>query len=150
MTYTYMVAGLISMSVSTYVLRKICNGSKSKFAYALMAFTFIMGATNLSLFFISKFRFSYIVAGQTRYSENFYAFQTANYCYYLVTLQSWVFGMKYLESSMFSSLTPACITTHSVRIINCTVIIIYVAVMVAMYIWSMVTFPGSVNNDSLD
>ena len=82
--------------------------------------------------------------------KNFYAFQTANFCYYLVSLQSWVFGMKYLESSMLNSLTSACITPHSVRIINWTVIIIYVAVMVAMYIWSMVTFPGSVNNDSLD
>ncbi len=105
----YLASGVLMMSVSAYVIYKINFGSKSQFAYVLMAFTFLDGAQNFAYFFISIYRHPIHVGDQTFYCENVYAAQTALYCFYLVSLQSWIFGMKYLESAMFCSLTPPCV-----------------------------------------
>lgn len=43
-TYTVLVAGLIIMSTSIYVIYKIYKASKNTFAYVLMAFSFLDGA----------------------------------------------------------------------------------------------------------
>ncbi len=40
------------MSASAYVIYKVYKGSKSQFAYVLMAFTFLDGAQNFVFFFI--------------------------------------------------------------------------------------------------
>ena len=97
------------MSASAYVIYKVYKGSKSQFAYVLMAFTFLDGAQNFAYFFISVYRNPVDVGEQTFHGVNIYAFETAIYCFYLVSLQSWIFGMKYLESAMLCSLTPPCV-----------------------------------------
>jgi hypothetical protein len=87
------------MSASANVIYKVYKGSQSQFAYVLMAFTFLDGAQNFANFFI------YVIG----HPVNIYAKQTKKYCFYLVSLQSWIFGMKYLESAMLCSLSPPCI-----------------------------------------
>jgi hypothetical protein len=99
------------MLVAPCVVFKINQGSKSHFAFLLMAFTFFDGSYQFSMFFINGFRHSYVVAGKTHHSVNMYADLAATYCYNLVSLQSWIFGMKYLQSAMFCSLTPPCISS---------------------------------------
>ncbi len=148
MNYTELASGVLMMSASTYVIYKVYKGSKSQFAYVLMAFTFLDGAENFASFFISKYRHPILVGDLTFHCINIYANQTETYCYYMVSLQSWIFGMKYLESAMLSSLTPPCIPSFKVKYINCTGILIYTIVMLAMFILSLITFPGYVNNDS--
>jgi hypothetical protein len=86
--------------------------------------------------------------GQTHNAINFFASRTATYCYYLVFLQSCVFGIKYLEIAMPCALTPPCIPPHIVKYINLADILIYFIVMLALLIWSMVIFPGYTYNDS--
>jgi hypothetical protein len=44
MNYTYLTSGVIMMSTSTYVVYRIYLGSKSTFAFVLMAFTLLDGA----------------------------------------------------------------------------------------------------------
>lgn len=58
--------------------------------------------------------------------------------------------MKYLESAMLCSLTPACVASPKVRLINWTGISIYSLVMMVLFLLSIFTFPGYVNDDSLD
>jgi hypothetical protein len=115
-----------------------------------MAFTFTDGVQNLAFFFISLYMHPIQFDGETLLAVNIYANQTTNFCYYLVSLQSWIFGMRYLESAMFSSLTPACVAYQKVKYINWAGIFIYALSMLALYIWCLVTFPGYVNGGSLD
>ena len=58
--------------------------------------------------------------------------------------------MKYWESATICQLTLSCISYQKIKIIKWSGIIIYTSVMVVLYIWSMVTYPGYVNDDSLD
>ncbi len=115
-----------------------------------MAFTFLNGAQNFAYFFINLYRHPVYVGSQTFYFANIYASELSNYWYYLVSMQSWIFGMKYLESAMLYSLTDPCIPCHKVRYINWAGIFIYTIVMLAMLIWCLVTFPGYVSDGSLD
>jgi hypothetical protein len=61
--YTYLATGVFMMSASTYVIYKIYKGSKSQFAYVLMAFTFLDGALNFAFFFIYVYRHPVLVGG---------------------------------------------------------------------------------------
>lgn len=51
---------------------------------------------------------------------------------------------------MFCSLTPVCVAVSKVKYIMWTGITIYTMIMLAMWIWSVVDFPGYVINDSFD
>jgi hypothetical protein len=51
--YTYLASGIFMISASAYVIYKVYKGSKSQFAYVLMAFTFLDGAQNFAQFLIS-------------------------------------------------------------------------------------------------
>ncbi len=48
MNYTFLASGVFMMSASVFVIYKIYKGSKSQFAYVLMAFTFLDGAQNFA------------------------------------------------------------------------------------------------------
>ncbi len=109
LNYTCLATGVFMMSASTYVIYKVYKGSKSQFAYVLMAFTFLDGAQNFATCFIYVYRHPIHVVDQTFYCANMYAAETTTYCFYLVSLQSWIFGMKYLESAMLCSLTHPCV-----------------------------------------
>jgi hypothetical protein len=62
-TYTLLVCGVVMMFASSYVIIKIYQTSKSTFAYLLMAFTFLNGASNFALFFVLVFRHPISVGG---------------------------------------------------------------------------------------
>jgi hypothetical protein len=109
MNYTYLASGVFMMSVSAFVIYKVYKGSKSQFAYVLMAFTFLDGVQNFASFFLEVYRHPVQVGEQTLYYENIYALLTLYYCFLLVSLQSWIFGMKYLESAMLCSLSAPCV-----------------------------------------
>ncbi len=109
LTYTCLATGVLMMSASAYVIYKVYKGSKSQFAYVLMAFTFLDGAQNFAYFFISIDRHLVLFGDQTLYVVNIYASQTINCCFLMVSLQTWIFGMKYLESAMLCSLSPPCV-----------------------------------------
>jgi hypothetical protein len=109
MSYTCLASGVIMMSASTFVMYRVYKGSKSVFAYSLMAFTFLDGAQFFACYFISLNAHPIYADGQTFQVVNFHASQTQVYCYTLISLQSWIFGMKYLESAMLYSLTPPCV-----------------------------------------
>jgi hypothetical protein len=55
-----------------------------------------------------------------------------------------------MESAMLFSLNTPLIKPQTVTIVKYTGFIIYFVVMIILCIWAMATFPGYVNNDSLD
>ena len=62
-SYTCLATGVFMMSASTYVIYKVYKGSKSQFAYVLMAFTFLDGAQNFATFFIEVYVHPILVGG---------------------------------------------------------------------------------------
>jgi hypothetical protein len=77
LNYTCLSSGVFMMSASAYVIYKVYNGSKSQFAYVIMAFTFLDGAQYFAYFFISVNRHPIYVGEQTFYGVNIYAYQTS-------------------------------------------------------------------------
>jgi hypothetical protein len=138
------------MISSSYVLYKIWKGSKSAFAYVLMAFTLLDGAQFFFTYFIFAYSQSLQIGDQKVQALNPYAYLTAYYAFYLVSLQPWFFGIKYLESAMCCSLIQPCISPRLVKIIGWVVTIVYTSAMVILWTIVMSTFPGFVNNDSFD
>ncbi len=55
LSYTYLVVGVVLLPASSYCIYKIYQGSKSGFAYILMAFTMLDGAQYVANFFIYTF-----------------------------------------------------------------------------------------------
>jgi hypothetical protein len=64
-----------------------------------MGFTFLEGIADVAEFFIFVFQRPVYAGGETFHFPNQYAQLTAFYAFYLVPLQSWIFGMKYWESA---------------------------------------------------
>ena len=149
-TCTYITAGFILMLAAPFSIRKIWQGSKSAFAYALLAFTFLEGFQFFIRFFILIIRHPIIVGGETYYAVNFYAYETADFCDNIVSLQNWIFAINYLESALFCSLTDPCISPYKVRTILRVGIIGYGLAMVVILICVMATFPGYVSNNSTE
>jgi hypothetical protein len=56
LSYTSLASGVFMMTASAYVIYKVYKGSKSQFAYVLMAFTFLDGAVNFVTFFVYVYR----------------------------------------------------------------------------------------------
>ncbi len=73
MNYTCLASGVFMMSASAYVIYQVYKGSKSQFAYVLMAFTFLDGAQNFAFFFISVYRHPVYVGDQVLHGVNIYA-----------------------------------------------------------------------------
>jgi hypothetical protein len=77
MNYTCLASGVFMMSASAFVIYKVYKGSKSQFAYVLMAFTLLDGVQYFAIFFICFYRHPIYVGGQTLYGVNNYAYQTS-------------------------------------------------------------------------
>ncbi len=54
-SYACLVAATILFPASTFTFKKIWRGSKSHFAYLLVAFTFAAALNNLTWFFMDMF-----------------------------------------------------------------------------------------------
>ncbi len=54
-TYTYLASSLILIAAASYMFYKIYHGSKSGFAYTLIAFTMLDGAYNFANFLLYTF-----------------------------------------------------------------------------------------------
>jgi hypothetical protein len=58
--------------------------------------------------------------------------------------------MRYWERAAICSLTPTKISPKAIRLIKTLVSILYTVVITSMSILALATFPGFLNNDSLD
>jgi hypothetical protein len=59
---------------------------------------------------------------------NFYVDAVLGTVYFMLSLQSWLFAMKYLESSVNSSLTASKLTHKCMKYTSLSVVIIYTVI----------------------
>ena len=96
-----LTCGIVELCASTITTIHISRGSKSHFAYVLMAFTFGFGVYQVIQFWNIKNNF------------NLYVNFCIKYLNYWCYLQSWFFGMKYLDSWIISIAKPKFNLNHS-------------------------------------
>jgi hypothetical protein len=126
-----LIAGITLMTFPIIVCWKVHKGSNSFFAYTLMAFTFVDGLQYLAN--------TIILAKDLNIEINECANLIATYCFYLVSLQTWVFAMKYWDSATICSINPTYFTPKTIRVIKWTGIGAYTSVMLVLCITLIVT-----------
>jgi hypothetical protein len=89
-----------------------------------------------------------IVEGITYKVTNANSILTVDYTYYLLSIQSWIFAIKYLESALNCSLSTRCLTQRVINVSLWTGIGIYFTSHTVCFIFLIVTFPGYVNDNS--
>ena len=86
LSYSNLVSSVIIVIGSTFMLNKVNKGSKSKFAYWLIAFSLADGLVNLAFFLLDAFPITCLIDDETHYFLNFYAFATINFFYLQLSL----------------------------------------------------------------
>lgn len=86
---TDLTCGLILLTPCCVTMNKIRTGSQIPFAYVMMSFT--LGYALLDI--ISYFNLTYV-------NNDIEARCWQNYFYFLLSLQSWLFASRYLESAL--------------------------------------------------
>jgi hypothetical protein len=77
-----------------------------------MICTFADAIIHLGQFLTNLFPVEVIENNNTILMPNVYATLTVNYSFLLLTLQTWLFSMKYLKSATECSLTPTRLTVN--------------------------------------
>jgi hypothetical protein len=141
----HLVCGAIILAVALNTISRILNGSKTGFSLTLMAFTLGYALQFAALFFI--YTFTVIVDGNEMY--NFYAFNICLYFYWFLSIQAWIFGIKYIESAINNSIKPF-LTQKQINFILWAGIAIYVAGLVFSAFTLFSDFPGYDSADFTD
>jgi hypothetical protein len=72
------------------------------------------------------------------------------YFYFLLSLQSWIFSIKYLDSAIEFSLKKQLFTHHQIKYIYWIGIISFTSTIIALWFLLIVTFPGYYVDGSFD
>jgi hypothetical protein len=134
---------LILLPASTLTMWKIYKGSKSNFAYLLVAFTLADVICRLTTFIYSQY------PNESVKLPNYYVMITNFYFFNLLSFQSWTFAIKYLWSGKLSSLESNCLSLNCVKWIGWTAGLCYAILMITCWCILMATFPGYTDTKSL-
>ena len=80
--FIYLVCGVLMIVAASYAIKKVRQGSKNKFAYVLLGFTFLLGISYIGEAFYHAFRIKGTVYWDqygyftTVYTDNDYAYLT--------------------------------------------------------------------------
>ncbi len=135
-SFANLVEALILIPASTFTLNKLYQGSKSNFAYLIITFTLANGICRLAYFFL------YLYPNQKVQLPNGYATTINDYFFWLLSLQSWIFGIKYLWSGILCSDESTCLFLDCVKWLGWTGSLCYVIFMITCWCIAMATFPG--------
>ena len=73
-------------------------------------------------------------------NEDFYIVYSIQYSFYLASLQSWIYSMRYLKSATNCCLTPTCFTEQLIKICLWTGVILYTVLIVGMWVLYMLLY----------
>ncbi len=127
---------IILFPASIFTFNKLCQGSKSHFAYLIIAFTLATGLCRLTYFIM------YLFPIQKVQEPNGYVYITIYNFYLLLSLQPWIFGMKYLWSGVLCSLQATWLTLDWVKWMGWTGGLCYALFIITCWCVLMATFPG--------
>ncbi len=135
-SFACLIEGAILFPATSLTLKRLYQGSKSNFAYLLTVIAFADAIGQFAAFILYKF------PNETIQEPNGYGVITNNYYYYLLSLQSWIFGMKYLWSGILCSMEKSFISPNCVKYIGWTGGLCYAIFMITCWCISMATFSG--------
>ena len=95
-TYSSLLASAVLLTTSIALLAKIHFGSRSKFAYVLTFFSFSYGIVYGSQYLSNSLLIEIEVDGKKEFFPDFYSTEAENFIYRLLSLQQWIFAMKYI------------------------------------------------------
>ena len=127
---------VILLPASTFTISKLYLGSKSHFAYLIIAFTLADGLSRFAKFIINKFPI------ETVEFPNGYALITNNYFYWLLSLQSWIFGTKYLWSGVLCSKEANWLSLERIKWMGWIGGSCFAILMLTCWCILMTSFPG--------
>jgi hypothetical protein len=149
LNYSRLICGLLMIVVPVFCIFKIRRGSKSTFAYILVLFSMYQGTQDVIRFFVESLRTKYVdPEGQTIYILNFRWTVILNAWYQYLAVQTWIFALKYLESSVRMSINKPLCTPKCIQVTLWAGIAIVTITTWGTMIWNLATFPGQINDDS--
>ena len=125
----------LTFSVTTFF--RIYRGSKSQFAYLLLLFTFCYGLYRLGWFILN---IVYQKNPENKSRSLVYSSITISYFFLLLSLQQWIFSMKYILSATEFSFTPTCASPRFIKIMDLTGVIFIALFTLICYIIAMIRF----------
>ena len=141
---------VILMFVTLLSFHQVAKGSQSHFAYVLLSFCLLNAIADL-IYFVGDTEVIVLTAqGETRTFVNFDLNALNDYFYFLLSIQTWVFAMKYLDSSIYGSFEKSRFSRSTVRIAELVGIVSYIIVLTTCITVLLVTFPGYINDNSFE
>ena len=142
-SFSRLAESVILFTASTFTFNTLYQGSKSNFGYILIAFTFLYGFSCLSFFIMFLFpNDKFYQLPHFKKLPNGYAWLTNEYLYNLLSLQSWIFGLNYLQSGILCSHEATCISVDFLKCIGWAGGLCFTAIMIISWCILMTTFPG--------
>ena len=140
LNYSQLLCGLVLLIPATLTLVKVVRGSKSLFAYAMIA-----GAYCYAFKFLLWYSINMHPKEQdfcnTGFYYNFYVHNFAYSFYVAISVQQWIFALKYLQSSQEITNKPV-IQPDTVYRINQAVSYVYLISILISLLIKLATFPG--------
>ncbi len=128
----YLICGVLMIVAASYAIKKVREGSKNKFAYVLLGFTFLIGISYVGKAFYYAFLFF-----------NLYASITFTSLQLLCALQGWIFGVCYLVSATNCSFNVGWLTENKIKAIGWTVGVLYFVYQMFVLVYLLTTYPGA-------
>ncbi len=139
LSFACLAESVVLFPTTSLTLKKLYQGSKSLFAYLLIAFTLGYGFSKL-VYFINN-----LFPKGTVQEPTGYVFITNYYFYFLLSLQCWIFGNKYLWSGVLCSQEATCLSLNCVKWMGWTGGLCYALLMISCWCILMATFPGYID-----
>ena len=157
-TWTCITVGVLELFMGIVTACKVVKGSRSQFALGLLAFTILDGLTNISFFFVTTmmYELEFDIGDhpiiQIGTFESYYLRQVTNYFFFMTSLQPWLFSLRYLQSSIKSSIgsNRRCCTLKHVKWTAIIGTLLYTVTITVITIIMLSTFPGYINGGTFD
>lgn len=128
--YFFLGISLVLLVAFIVTVRKVRNGSKSGFAYVLLLFTL-------------GYSINYAVYYMTLTGSNYTSSEISDYFYFLLTVQVWVFSIKYFKSGQQSKQNGSSLTNRQWETLKYSVIVCYTICMFVLCSVDLISYPGN-------
>ena len=146
LSYTCLGTAIIVLPLGLFGYYKLWRGSQSKFAYLVMAFTVGLGLQCTGTFVTLMLPTEYIKPAL----PNLYALTICIFFFFLLSLQTWIYGMQYLNSAIVCSKTIPILSENNVRSLKLAITISYTLCMIILCGFIMGTIANSIKYGSIN
>ena len=135
---------VLYLTAAILVLCKNQTTVKDRFVCILMAILIFEAFCDFFVTFAYAFKNKIQVDGEDFYLNNLYLLECAYTLYDIGDLEHWVFAIKYLESAAWIQ-NYTYLTPKMIQVFGWTVAVLYTVTILVLKVWTMISFPRSVN-----